>query len=239
MFRYPRDTDARNQAFYQRDYHEEGITSELPAPAELEALKTRGFAGTDRDCRAKIEILKAIVPTGRVLDYGASWGYGSWQLKAAGYDPLAFEISRPRAAFARDALGLPILTTNEELAALPNGSIDIVFASHVLEHLPRLAEPLQTFSRILRPGGVLAVFVPNCTGIEEPAVWREKNLFAIGEKHTIAFDAAFFERNLPAYGFETRTFTEPYPDAKAIATSGSRAGVSGYELTALARKLAP
>jgi SAM-dependent methyltransferase len=46
------------------------------------------------------------------------------------------------------------------LEAYP-GDVDVVFACHVLEHLPALDEVLAEIRRKLRPGGTLIVLVPS------------------------------------------------------------------------------
>jgi hypothetical protein len=41
------------------------------------------------------------------------------------------------------------------------------------------------------------------------------------EEHTIAFDAGFFRRNLPAHGFSVLSFSDPYsPELLNAALSG-------------------
>ncbi len=69
----------------------------LPAP-ELEAMKRRDFANTEKNFFAKINVLKRLSGADpgkklRVLDYGSSWGYGLWQLRNAGFDAVETPVT--------------------------------------------------------------------------------------------------------------------------------------------------
>lgn len=76
-----------------------------------------------------------------------------------------FEISRKRAGYGRDRLGLDIIDDPAKLAALPDNSLDIIFTSHVLEHLPDLKDPFALFHRLLKKDGLL---MPSCPTAAEP-----------------------------------------------------------------------
>lgn len=54
------------------------------------------------------------------------------------------------------------LTWNLELLPLPfrAGSFDVVFASHLLEHVTDLNRMLEEVARVLKPGGLLQITVP-------------------------------------------------------------------------------
>ena len=78
-------------------------------------LKQWNFSGTPRDINTWIGVLQFLRPGGRVLDFGCSWGYGTYQLRQAGFDAVGFEVSRPRAKFGREKLGLNIIDSFDEL----------------------------------------------------------------------------------------------------------------------------
>lgn len=157
-YRYPVETPEQMERFYQSAYQQKGITTDLPTDAELANYKTTKFKNSGKDATRIICLLEKLGLTrgARVLDFGASWGYISWQLREAGYEVEAFEISRPRAEFARK-LGLEIKTS---LAEVP-GLFDVVFSSHVLEHVPNPLESLRQMAERLKPGGVVVAFTPN------------------------------------------------------------------------------
>ncbi len=51
----------------------------------------------------------------------------------------------------------------EDLSMFKNDSVDLLYASHVLEHVPRkdLLRTLREWYRVLKPGGILRFGVPN------------------------------------------------------------------------------
>jgi hypothetical protein len=77
------------------------------------------------------------------------------------YSPAAVEeLGNGRAAADR----------GDAHAILPNGSADEVFASHVMEHIPRGDELVSTMNeawRVLRPGGFFTLLMP-LVGFTEP-----------------------------------------------------------------------
>lgn len=208
MFRWPKDTVAVNRAFYQRKY-QESLTTELPDPATVTQMKKTQFRGTQKDFADKVAVLQAVVPAGRVLDFGCSWGYGTFQLQQAGYQVVGFEISQPRAAFGREYLSVNIIDDYATLDQYPPASFDVIFSSHVLEHLPDFTGVFERFDTLLKPDGVLLLFTPNCGGENARRLgvgWQP----LINEKHTMALDLSFFAHVLRRYGFSVWAFSEPY-----------------------------
>ena len=241
-FRYPKDEVSSAREFYENDYRE-GPKTELLPVTTVKQMAATNFAGTQMDLASKVALLKKHVPTGRVLDYGCSWGYGVAQLAAAGFDATGFEISRQRSAFGREHLGVRIIDDVGDLANLPSGHFDAIFTSHVLEHLPLLKPTLEAFGRLLRPDGVLLVFVPNGGGLRARELGT-RWLALIGEKHTLALDASFFSEALPRHGIQPR-FTSaeywigaPYPIPPITLPEVSRCptALDGDELVVLGRR---
>jgi SAM-dependent methyltransferase len=236
MFRWPMETPEEFHSFYQQGYSEGAIT-ELPRPDELARLCAAGFRGGSLDLTGKIRMLRALSPTGRVLDYGCSWGYGVYQLREAGFDAVGYEVSTPRAAYGRTRLGLEILETPQSVEKLPGGSLDVLFSNHVVEHLPALGSAFAEFNRLLRGGGLLFLVLPNFNGA---AARNGRFLNWIGEAHPVAPTREFFLRNLPAHGFEqVRCASGPFSEIAAEHVSQGRYDLldtEGDELLVLGRK---
>jgi SAM-dependent methyltransferase len=145
---------------YQRSYRQPGLTTDLPDPAVLIDLLKTDFRGSSKDFSRVIELLDAlsIERPAKILDFGANWGYGVYQLQRAGYEAIGYEVSIPRAAYSRN-LGVEILTDWQ--AVIQGGPYDVVFSSHVLEHTPDPAEALRKQCEVLNPGGVVIAYCPN------------------------------------------------------------------------------
>lgn len=235
IFRWPMETPEEFQAFYQQEYTEGAIT-DLPTAEDLRGMCDSGFPGP-LDHSGKIELLRALIPSARVLDYGCSWGYGLFQLRRQGFEGIGFEVSAPRALFARSWLGDEILERPAEIESLAKQSFDVIFSNHVVEHLPQLHDVFATFARLLRPAGLLFAVLPNFNGREAR---NGRFLNWIGEAHPIAPTREFFLRNLPAHGF--RDVHCPSGPFSAAATDLARQGrfekmeTEGDELMVLAWK---
>lgn len=238
-YRWPLENTRFSQKYYQKKYKEAGYTTELPPPHLLEKFMACNFVGSPKDFSAQIGVMKALLPQGRVLDFGASWGYGVFQLRQAGYDACGFEISRHRAEYGRQHLGVEIWDDFSVVKSLPPESFDGIFASHVLEHMVSLKEVFELFRYLLKPGGIALIMVPNCGGkeaIAEGIYWGPM----INEKHILALHSEFFHANLSEYGFQIATLSEPYDPlqvAQSVA-SNSKMDTSGVELMVIAKRAA-
>ena len=207
MYRLPTDPSQFGQRFYQHDYRQ-GFTSTCPTPEALAGLIASGFAGTVRDYTTRVAVLAAlgVAKGARVLDYGASWGYGVWQLRASGYDAVGYEISQPRARYAREALALSVCDRTEDLA----GGLDVFFSSHVIEHVPAPRDVFSLARRLLRSGGLFVAFTPNGSAARRAKPDQAHNVMRMwGLLHPIVLDDVFYSRVLPA---EPKLLaTSPYP----------------------------
>ena len=205
MFRYPKDDTKENTGFYQKKYKEQTVT-ELPRKEDLSHHIATKFANVGRDMTEHLKLIRGIAPHGRLLDYGCSWGYCVYQSREAGFESAGFEISQARVDYGRAMLGLDLFS---DIDQLPDSSFDVIYSAHVLEHIPNPAVSFLQFQRLLKPGGTLFVFVPNCAS--EPARRLGVNWGPlIGEKHVLALTAEFFHHNLPAFGFSTEFASSPY-----------------------------
>lgn len=158
LHRIPRDSIGQGKTFYQSAYRQ-GFTTDMPDSKTLKRLVKEKFRGGPRDYQPYLNLLQALgLKKGNtLLDYGCSWGYGAWQLQAAGYHLRAFEISKPRCQYAREKLGISAV---EDPRAV-QGPFDVVFSAHVLEHVDQLEVALARQWGWLKPGGVLVGITPN------------------------------------------------------------------------------
>jgi len=193
LYRFPADTAEETIDFYQRDYEEPGLTTDLPSRPELEQLITHNFQGSGKDFSRVIDMLSLldVKPGAHILDYGANWGYGTFQLRVAGYLAEGYEISRPRAAFA-EKLGLRLHTT---LAGV-SGPFDVVYSSHVVEHTPDPRAILQMQLGLVRADGYVIGHTPN--GSDE---YRRRSFRSFhaswGMVHPCLLTEAFLTRQFP------------------------------------------
>ena len=158
-YRFPGDATDFNKEFYQEDYIEKGLTTDLPSSAVLKKLIETSFKNSEKDFTFHIDLIKSILNKKKeikILDFGANWGYASYQFKKSGFEVESFEISKHKVKFAKQ-LGIDIKTDLEHLG----GDLDVFFSSHVIEHHPHPNEMIALAKKLLKKDGVMITFCPN------------------------------------------------------------------------------
>jgi 2-polyprenyl-3-methyl-5-hydroxy-6-metoxy-1,4-benzoquinol methylase len=232
LFRTPTTSAAENAEFYQEDYSL-GFTTDMPGDDELARLTANSFRGTSTDWSRYREILSSlgVDPKARILDFGASWGYGSWQLMQAGYNVTAFEISRPRCRYAREKLGVDAYDDLKQI----EGTFDVVFSAHVMEHVPSVAETIEYARSILFPGGLFIAFTPNGSAAfrrANPLVWHKM----WGQVHPQFLDDRFYMKAF--HGSPLLLTSDPFNLDQIASWSKTETmtfGLGGPELLVVAR----
>jgi len=128
-------------------------------------------AGEERMRFRKATALARVPAGAAVLDIGARDGglraFLPPSVRYQGID-IAPEFARPDVLIRDISKGIPF----------PDGSYDFVFCIEVLEHVPNPFATLAEFHRVLQPGGVLILSVPNPYHFKE-IIW---NLFRIPDR---------------------------------------------------------
>jgi len=107
------------------------------------------------------------LPAGaRVLEIGCAAGAFLASLRDRGWCLEGIEPSPTAAAYARDVRGLDVRCGTIETVDLPEAAFDLVFAWHVVEHFAHPVRTLTAIRRVLKPGGLLCLSLPNAGAIE-------------------------------------------------------------------------
>lgn len=192
LFRTPTTTEEENRKFYQREYTKNFMP--VPGRREFENLMKTSFEvshGHNYNISHYIDVLNAIgCKAGeRLLDFGCSWGYNSWQLQKAGYQVQGYDISESRSAYAREQLGVDAVCSLDEI----RGPFDIFFCVNVIEHVPSVARMIAFAWNILKPGGLFLTMT--CNGSDESKridLWRWRKWW--GHVHPQLLDEIFYEK---------------------------------------------
>ena len=143
---------------------------------------------------------------GRVLDIGCGRGLLLQQFKQSGWEVQGTELDDKSAAYPRDVLGLPVKTGELLDMDFPDAHFDAVVMWHVLEHVPSVATVLGEVARILKPGGIFLVGVPNFGSVEArvtKAGWFHLDV----PRHLNHFTKAVLLKQLSAAGFAPKEFS--------------------------------
>lgn len=194
QFRAPTDDQASNRSFYEHEYCA-GFTTDMPSDADLLNLISNDFAGEKNWTYYNGVLDRLGLGRGaRIFDFGCSWGYGSFQMKKAGYSVFAFEIAPTRRRYAEDKLFIRTVADMCQAIADPSlvGTFDCFFSSHVLEHVPSPSRVFGFAEVLLKRGGIFLSFTPN--GSEAARRNHSKWDRWWGEVHPNLIDDRFLDR---------------------------------------------
>lgn len=139
----------------------------------------------------------------RFLDVGCSVGYMIAAAERLGMQGAGTDISHDAVAAAR-ARGLDARQGGLEAIPFDDQSFDLVCLRHVLEHTPRPARALAEVRRVLRPGGVALIAVPDLhywKGDRQRQTYRYFRPDDLGRQHYVYYSESSLERLLEQHGF--------------------------------------
>jgi 2-polyprenyl-3-methyl-5-hydroxy-6-metoxy-1,4-benzoquinol methylase len=143
---------------------------------------------------------------GELLDIGCGTGNFLAAARDAGYEVAGIELDRKAARFAKERVGLQRvlpLTISEFAEQHAEERFDVVTFFEVLEHQAAPMEFLQKVRACVRPGGAVAMSVPN----------RERwltgpDVLDYPPNHFLRWNTAALRRFLSAQGFEVLSIRE-------------------------------
>lgn len=159
VYTNPKPTAEENEAFYKGKYW--GAYKNESQPDE------KFFRRRLPKIRSMLGLAKPFLKDGmKVLEIGSGVGALLSQIKAnAGENStlIGIEPHSGHSAFAREQKGLDVRTGlfEEFIDELEDGTFDLVVMNHVLEHTISPTATLQNIHKLLKPGGVYLVEVPN------------------------------------------------------------------------------
>ncbi|HKI90227.1 MAG TPA: class I SAM-dependent methyltransferase [Draconibacterium sp.] len=170
--------------------------------------------------------------TGRLLDVGTGTGFFPNEMKRHGWQVTGTEKSSDARTFAKNKFNLELLPA-QELFNLDNHQFDVITLWHVLEHIHRLNENMDTFSKLLKDRGKMIIAVPNHSSYDALhyrefwAAWdvprhiwhfSPAQMKTFGEKHGFKLISA---HTMPFDSFYVSLLSEKYKKSKVALLNGS------------------
>jgi SAM-dependent methyltransferase len=126
-------------------------------------LRGPGFQAYLRTvARRRLDLIQAAAPGARsLLDVGCGTGEVLLEARERGWSVQGVEPIEDASREAREERGLDVRTATLEESGLPQAEHDVVSAFHVLEHIADSRAFLSSLARWARPGGWVAIEVPN------------------------------------------------------------------------------
>jgi 2-polyprenyl-3-methyl-5-hydroxy-6-metoxy-1,4-benzoquinol methylase len=145
----------------------------------------------------RLALVQRFQARGRLLDVGTGDGRFLRACAAQGYEAIGTDVSEAGANYVRQ-FGFTVHLGQITDLDLPPESFDVATIWHVLEHVPDPAAVLRKVRSLVRPGGVLAVAVPN----EENFFLRQR----FGKAKNSPFDPLKFGGEIHLTYFQPKTF---------------------------------
>jgi SAM-dependent methyltransferase len=194
---FPKLDPTSLEAQYSEAYYGPDNVKFVPAVEALVAWITRKRA-------ARVHSLMGGV--GRILEIGCGRGLLLHQLAQLGHECHGIERSALAARRAAQTEGLRVYTQPLEECHFAEQYFDAVILWHVLEHLDHPQATLALISRVLKPGGLLYLEVPNLTSLQ--SCTTGKNWFHLDlEHHLYHFTFDGLHRLLVSSGFQVQQTT--------------------------------
>ncbi len=140
---------------------DEAILAGAYAQAQSDAYieEEAGQRETARRALARIEA--HVAGRGAILDLGCWVGFLLAEARECGWRTFGVEPSEFGSSYARDELGLDVVTGDLFSAELERASFDAIVMGDVIEHLVSPAAALARIRELLAPGGVVSLAVPD------------------------------------------------------------------------------
>ena len=169
---------------------------------------------------------------GRVLDVGCGPGWFLHQMRRRGWETRGTERSAGAAQHARNVLNLDVRAQNLDELVAEGVSYDAVVLWHVVEHMHDPARTLHDVGRLLRPGGVLMIAVPDFRSLEArigKADWFHLDV----PRHLFHFTSATLTNLLADAGLEPREVVHIAPEYDVFSFVQTLQNIMGFPFNLL------
>ncbi len=158
------------------------------------------------DFRLEVKTLLGLArlsPDAQVLELGCGGGELLGHLERQVRLAVGVDLSPQGLRLARRAERVSALGARVEALPFRDGTFDAVVAQHLVEHLPEPIEAMLEWSRVMRPGAVLALVTPN-------AAYPDPTLF-YDPTHQQLFTLERLRSTLEAGGFRVIHLSTLFP----------------------------
>jgi 2-polyprenyl-3-methyl-5-hydroxy-6-metoxy-1,4-benzoquinol methylase len=191
------------------------------------------FSGThEPSARWHCEHFKKYCAGKKLLEIGCGLGgFLKYAKEYADFDCYANDISPKATRFVEEKLNIKTTTGAFVKELYPSQKFDIIFLSHVIEHIPDPIEFVRNLQSVCNPNAIVAIVCPNdasfCSSIKRQILFPLRKTHEYGQMHWPMHVNGFTPKSLH-YLFTTNGFTS------VLETTWSRVQKeSGYEKSIL------
>lgn len=102
---------------------------------------------------------------GKLLDIGCGTGHFAAEIRNSGWYAEGIEINEGARSFAERHFGLKVYEP-AEINTLKSSEYDCITLWHVLEHFSDIGSYMREIRRLLKPGGLCLIALPNCSSFD-------------------------------------------------------------------------
>jgi 2-polyprenyl-3-methyl-5-hydroxy-6-metoxy-1,4-benzoquinol methylase len=154
-FLNPQPTPQELEVIYAQYYGESTVTSKTSQAADHLGFRKSVFLNL-------IKYLKPCKVEGAsLLDVGCGNGDFIYEARKSGWITKGIEISSTAVNFAKTIRNLDVVKGSLETLPFDSETFNVVTILDVLEHVPHPLTTLREINRVLKPGGLLVIRVPN------------------------------------------------------------------------------
>jgi SAM-dependent methyltransferase len=125
-------------------------------------MQTRAEMALVDELKRELESLRERGESPTVLNLGASTSVSiENQLRSAGFDVTCDRVDVEDPVVDHPMAGHTWRASAHAMPDVPTGHYSVVFANYVFEHIKYLDESIEEVSRVLKPGGVIVLSIPN------------------------------------------------------------------------------
>ncbi|MGH7867532.1 MAG: class I SAM-dependent methyltransferase [Candidatus Dormibacteraceae bacterium] len=204
----PQPDEEHIGAYYPAGYYGNPGTRRFPAP--IEVLQKAMYA-------QRVRMVERVWGNkhGRVLDVGCGRGLLLQAFRRRGWEVRGTELSEPAARYALEVAHVPVDIGRVEEIGFPAEHFDAITIWHVLEHIHDPRVVLNEANRILKPGGVLLIGVPNFSGFEA-RFFRDKWFHLDVPRHVTHLTKQILKQALVENGFQDKCWSGFAPEYDAF-----------------------
>jgi SAM-dependent methyltransferase len=186
------------------------LVQQYPLPADVSALyedypvhsSRSAFQRLARRIFQRQVYFRPVAGSGcqTLLDYGCGDGTFLREMQNRFNSICGFEPGGVHADALSEQLNAPVYSSPEKLCAERTGTLDIITAHYVLEHVNDLRGAFETFQTLFKPGGLLYIAVPNIRSWEA-RLFKQRWHGLDAPRHLVFPEAVHFKTLAEKYGF--------------------------------------
>ncbi|MCY3005772.1 MAG: methyltransferase domain-containing protein [Planctomycetota bacterium] len=205
----PRPSLAFLMDYYSTFGHGDAEIAQDKPTLESVQKREKSFPNSTVDAKCLVRTIQSLANSSggsarisnRFLDVGCGYGFFSHEAQRAGFEVQALELAAIERQIAHQMTGLdPTASSFEEYVCEPS-SLGVVLMSQILEHVLDVNLWIEKAHRLLVPGGILAIALPNYGSITRKLL-QERDPFVCPPTHLNFFSPRSLSCLLRKHGFE-------------------------------------